>query len=168
MAEVYRTINHITSLGITTKYQRTDIDLISSTYPVNNFSLEKRHTLTTGQGDDDANILWHDRRTLNGRELLQLDAQGLVDVFGSSLDFAAVKVLYIENLNTNATANLFVNFKSEQYNIGPRGCRYVYEPLSAGIETTASSTSGTEGSLVIISTESITYDIYLLGSNEEQ
>lgn len=56
-------------------------------------------SLASGTGSDQVNRMWHDRRRLtpsSGTDLLDL-AGDLSDVFGNTLTFAKIKVLYVHN-----------------------------------------------------------------------
>lgn len=56
-------------------------------------------SLTNGTGSDNVNRMWHDRRRLSqssGTDLLDLSG-GLTDVFGNTLTFAKIKVLFVQN-----------------------------------------------------------------------
>lgn len=125
------------------------------------------HTFQNGAGNDKLQLLYHKRRRLiNSTEVFNLDG-GLTNIWGDALDFDAVKILVIKNLETAINRFLEVRFKNEAYYIGPTGSRLVVEPYGGGIEAIVSSASSEEGQLVISSNADITYDIILAGSATE-
>lgn len=166
MPQYYRNLTFVGGVKLDVKYRRTDVDPITNDQPKDDFTLSRRNVLTPGFNEYEGELFYHDRRQINGRELIDLNAM-LVDAFGTLLNFGAVKVIWLHNLNTNATANLLFAFKYERGNIGPDGERYIYEPSAAGIEGLTSSASADEGSLELISTEAIEYDIVLIGTGQE-
>ncbi|MFB0523915.1 MAG: hypothetical protein ACETVZ_00115 [Phycisphaerae bacterium] len=65
---------------------------------------------TFGTGANQANILFHDKRTIaqSASETLDLYASGsLKDAFGDALTMAAIKFLYIKNTSADLTVSVF-------------------------------------------------------------
>lgn len=125
------------------------------------------YTFQNGAGNNKLQLLYRSRRRLvNSTELFNLDG-GLTNIWGHTLNFDAVKVLVIKNLETAINRFLEVQFKNERYYIGPTGSRVIIEPYGGGIEAIVSSASSEEGQMAISSNADITYDILMAGSATE-
>lgn len=65
---------------------------------------------TFGTGSNQANVLFHDKRTVDqgASETLDLNASGtLKDAFGDALTMDAIKFLYIKNTSADLTVSVF-------------------------------------------------------------
>lgn len=132
--------------------------------------------LASGTGLDQADLVFHDKRTLSATSSESLDlAGGLTDAFGQSLAFARIKAITIRNLATTAgyhlevggaASNAFVNWvgdASDVLRIGPGGVMQLWNPSAAGYAVTA----GT-GDLLKINNPngaSLEYEIILIGAS---
>ena len=129
--------------------------------------------LINGNGNFKANLLFKERRTLAGgvTQLYNLDG-GIENVWGDLLNFDSVKTIIIFNRSTTLYDNLELIFKNERANIGPQGKRVIIEPYGKGLEPGAglSSSSFEEGTLSIENTSdnNIEYDIFIVGSDQEE
>jgi len=152
--------------ALSTQYKKTDQSLNAQNL-ADNLSIRLGFLLGNGAGKDKGNLQWYStRRLVNTSETLDPDGV-LTDNFGNSLNYDAVKVMLIRNLETASGRFLQVTFKSERYNIGPSGYRAIYEPFNGGIEAFTLSDSEEEGLISLTSNADITYDIVLIGSHAE-
>lgn len=133
-------------------------------------------SLADGTGADQAEIVWHDRRTLAAAGVDNLDlAGGLVDAFGNTLAFTSLKALVLKNRGTasddvldiggHATAALSSPFgaANDKLKLGPDGLLLLWNPSAAGYSVTA----GTADILRIENTggNSLDYDIVMIGTD---
>lgn len=152
---------------LATQYKRTDIPTVPEGVRDNIDFTDIQHALENGNGDDRANLQFHTQRNLiNTSETLDLDGV-LTNKWGQTLDYDAVKALVIFNRETEDGREIKVNFKDEQYNIGPQGSRTIIEPNSNGIASLVSSQSTEEGMITVVATGDVTYDIFIIGSFRE-
>ena len=158
--ELKLSINHTVSKDLSTpedKFQQSVVDVLSS-----------------GTGLDNADLVFHDSRTLAATsEDLDL-AASLSDSFGNTLTFVKVKGIFIKNTSTTAgdilsvggaAANQFINWvgnSSDIINIGPDGVLFLWDPSLAAYAVTA----GT-GDLLKIDAggNTITYEIIIIGTD---
>lgn len=139
----------------------------------NNLKLNKGDTLATGTSANQADLMWHDTRTLTATSE-DLDLAGsLTDAFGDTLTLVKVKMILIHNKSTTATetlavggaaANQFVNWignSSDIVNIGPDGLLLLWSPVDGYAVTAAT------GDLLKIDSgsDTITYDIVVIGTS---
>ena len=130
-------------------------------------------TLASGTGLDQADQIWHDRRTLAATsENLDL-AGSLTNAFGATLTFARIKGILIKNRTATAgfnltvggaAANQFPLFSdvSDKLPIGPDGFFFYWDPSAAGKVVTA----GTGDQLKIdAGANTVEYDIVLIGAS---
>lgn len=127
-----------------------------------------------GAGANQANLLWHDTRTLAPSANEDLDLSGaLVDIYGQSVVFARIKAVLVKSKDTNLNnvnvarpaSNGIVLFlaASDGLVLKPGGLFLWVAPDAAGIAITA----GTGDLLNIANaagTNSIDYDVYVLGA----
>jgi len=152
-------------LNINLAHKRTDIALNAPTDSVNYGGVA--YTFTHGAGANKLQLLHHKRyRLINSTQVIDLDG-GLVDVWGNALNYDAVKILIIKNLETALNRYLEVAFKNERYYIGPTGSRVVIEPYGGGIEAIVSSASSEEGAMTVSSNADVTYDLIVAGTATE-
>ncbi len=167
-------------MGLSTKLQvaieailtpATALDLSTPTDKLNiNTILE----LANGVGLNQADQLWHDQRTLAPSANEDLDLAGsLVDAFGATLTFTAIKGMIFKaavgNTNNvqvgNSGVNGFINWvgdTSDLINIKPGGIFCLFDPTAAGYAVT-----GGTGDLLKVTNSgagtSVTYDVVLVG-----
>jgi len=135
-------------------------------------SLDLTDTLANGTGTDQANQIWHDRRTLAATSENLDVAGGLTDPFGATVTFTAIKCILIHNRETTAGydltigggTNALVNWvadSSDKVVIGPNAVFLLWHP-GAGYAVTA----GTGDILKIdAGANTVTYDIVLIGTD---
>ncbi len=146
------------------------LDLSTTRDPVNQ---DWSDALAEGTGSDQADVLWHDTRTLAGTsEDLDL-AASLTDAFGTSVTFVNVKLIAIRNNSTTTTESLaiggaaatqFINWVGDAtdiVNLGPSGIFLLWDPID-GYPVTA----GTGDLLKIDSgADTFSYDIIIVGTS---
>lgn len=135
-------------------------------------NLTVQDTLQDGTAANKADLVWHDRRTLDSTSE-DLDLAGsLTDAFGNTVTFANIRAIAIKNRETDtgydlavggAASNQFVNWvadSSDIVNIGPDGVFLLYSPVD-GYDVTAD----TGDTLKIdAGSNSVTYDIVVIGT----
>ena len=152
---------------LATKYKRTDLPL-NDTGITDDIKYLFDLTLTNGRGTNKANLQWSSRRQLvDSTELIDPDGV-LTNNWGQTLDYDAVKIIIIKNRETDQERYIDVTFKNERYIIGANGARIIIEPVSFGVQSTVSSSSGEEGSLSVTAVGSVTYDIIIIGASGEE
>lgn len=134
-----------------------------------------RITLASGTGAGQADIVWHDRRTLAASATEDLDLAGvLVSAFGATLTFARLKAIkvYAASANTNnvnvtrPASNGVPIFLAagDGLPVKPGGVFEWCAPDATGIAVTAST-----GDLLTFTnsagTTSVTYDVVLIGAS---
>ena len=139
--------NLATTVGIELLANFRDLGIDLST-PSDRLSYSFADALTDGDGDDEADIVWHDQRTLlSTSESLELAAAAegdrLVGGFGNKIVFAKIKGLLIENLETTAGYDLaiggagadawetWVAAAGDIVVIGPQGVLLLWAPGAA-------------------------------------
>ncbi len=137
-------------------------------------SYSKKYTLANGTAAEQANMMWTDTRTISASSTDDLDLYGgLTNAFGDTINFAAIKGIFIfasaENINNlligGDASNPLVNYVASGTDIvvvKPGGFFALYDPSAGGYGVTtstadilqiANSSSGT----------SVDYDIIVLG-----
>ena len=142
--------------------------------------------LAAGTGDNQVDQMWHDQRTLSpGSTTDDLDlAGGLTNVFGTTVTFAVLKVLYVHNLGVRTSDTVQTPTDGEDLQVGGQGTEAMNAWLNANdaAELTLRSggellvtapmdgytvTAGTADILRIlhdgIGVEDIVYNIFLAG-----
>lgn len=129
-------------------------------------------SLTSGTGDGQANMIWHDRRTLAASATEDLDlAASLISAFGATLTFTKIKGIFViaSSANTNAVrvqraaANGVPLFLAAEdgLDVLPGGF-FAHVGPGAGVTVTAAT-----GDLLTITNSSsgtpVTYDIVIIG-----
>jgi len=75
--------------------------------PVDRLAKTYEMALASGDGDDEADKIFHDTRSLNASASEDLDLAGLlVDAFGATLNFAVIKAMVFKNNNTLSTLSI--------------------------------------------------------------
>jgi hypothetical protein len=126
-----------------------------------------------GTGNNQADKLFHDKRSLGDGASEDLDLAGsLSDVFGAVLAFVKIKGIIIQNLSTTqiltiggAAANALLNWvadASDKINIPPGGAFCLFAPL-AGFAVTA----GTGDILKVANSAGAAcdYNIWIIGTS---
>lgn len=130
---------------------------------------------TDGVGANQANVLWHDQRTLaaSAAESLDFAGGGLTDIYGNAISLARIKALGVfpaaANLNNlhverHATAGIPLFLAaSDGLILRPGGLFLWADPSAAGIVVTA-----TSGDMLTLTNgagvNSVTYDIVVIGA----
>ncbi len=130
-------------------------------------------SLGQGTGSAQADLVWHDERTLTGTsESLDL-AGSLTNAWGSTVTFAKVKGILIHNTNTTtlkvlaiggAVATQFVNWvanSSDIVNIGPDGLFLLWSP----VDGYAVGAGASDILKIDAGANTITYDIVIVGTS---
>ena len=142
--------------------------------PAYNLVVNQVENFTTGTAANQAQVLFTDQRTLAANATENLDlAGGLVDAFGRTITFTAIKGIYIkaadENINDvlvggAASAPFLAVFGSatDKLAIKPGGTVLIMDPGAAGYAVGA----GTADLLKVANsagTTGVTYDIVIWG-----
>ena len=136
----------------------------------------KSWTIANGTGANQANMIWHDQRTLAASTSEDLDLSGvLTDSFGVSVALARVKAIIVSAAAANggliqvggAAGNQFVNWVANASDIIQiRAGGFM---LLAAPDATAYAVTATTGDLLkIANTDGAaagTYDIYIIGAS---
>ena len=133
-------------------------------------------TIANGTGANQADIMWHDQRTLAASTSEDLDLSGvLTDSFGVSVALARVKAIIVSAASANggliqvggASSNQFINWvanASDIIQIRAGGFMLLVAP-----DATAYAVTATTGDLLkIANTDGAaagTYDIYIIGAS---
>lgn len=162
------------SVQLQTLYRNVET-LLNPDALLDNLNVDFSQDLANGSGLNKADLQWYDRRQLiNALEFIDVDGVE-TNQWGDILDFDAVKCFIIHNRETELTdpnfgdndKNLLIIFKSDRYNIGPNGTVVRIEPAQPGIPPLAASGSEEEGRITISSASDVTYDIIIIGSQDE-
>jgi len=149
------------------------LDLSSVKDPVN---YKKIISLANGTGLDQADLVFHDQRTLAASATEDIDlAASLTNAFGTSLTFARIKAIIVFALlaNTNnvevggAAANAFINWVGDATDVivvRPGGLLMLVAPDATAYVVTAAT-----GDLLKITNSAggtgVTYDIIIVGAS---
>lgn len=129
--------------------------------------------LTTGTGDQQANVVIHERRTLTNGQTYSYDlAGGVVDFRGNLKTFARVKTLAVVVLSTANDSLLEVGAGSNPFaawlgaagdtiKVGPKGAHLLHRPDATGYVVTA----GTGDVLKVTASGTVEYDIVIIGAD---
>jgi len=112
-------------------------------------TLDASLNFTSGTGNNQTSVIYHDTRTLADGATENLDLAGvLTNPFGSTVTFTKVKVIVFKNMSATQTFSLggaasaqFVNWVGDAtdiINVPPGGCFVISAPL-AGFAVTATS-----------------------------
>lgn len=131
--------------------------------------------VTSGTGANQMDLLYASQRTLAASTNETLDLyNSITDNFGTTLDFARVKVMIIVSASTNgddiaiggAASNAFTNWvndATDKVNVRPGGVLCIGAPAATGYPVTDS--TGDKLLITNTSTNGVTYDIYIGGSS---
>ncbi len=82
----------------------TSTEPLDLSTPRDTLTMSDRKAITNGTGADQANLVWHDQRTLASGANEELDlAGGLTDAYGGTVTFAKIKAILITNPDTAST-----------------------------------------------------------------
>lgn len=149
------------------------LDLATVTDPLD---FLKRIDLATGTGADQADLLFHDQRTVSASSNEDLDMAGsLSDAFGNTLTFARIKLLAVyaaaaNTNNVNVTADASAGVPGLFLALGDG---VVVRPgglfLWCAPDATAAVVTATTGDLINFanssSGSSVTYDVAIIGAS---
>jgi hypothetical protein len=149
-------------------------EILDLSVPTDELVYSKRVDLASGTGAGQADMLWHDQRTLAASDTEDLDlASALSDAFGNTLVFATIKELLVvaaaDNTNdvqvTRPAANGAPVFLAagDGMPVGPGGMLHWIAP-----KTGVSVTAGTADLLTITNSgagTAVTYDIVIIGTS---
>jgi len=133
-------------------------------------------TIVNGTGANQADLMWHDQRTLGTSATENIDLAGSLSTpFGAAATFARIKGIIIYAATTNgaliqvggAAANGFINWVASATDIIQVRAGGTFS-LTAPDATAYAVTAGTGDILKITNTDgaaSATYDIYLIGAS---
>lgn len=153
----------------------THVNDLDISDPTDSGVVNTLYSLANGTGANQADLIWHDQRSLdNTSETLDV-AGGLTDGFGATVTFARIKLIYVKNNGTDSTldvggaaANQFATPFAAADNeivIRPGGWIILYAPGATAYAVTA----GTGDNLKIQRNSSDasvqTYDIILIGAS---
>ena len=148
----------------------TDNDLSD---PADALSMDWSDTLANGTGTDQADLIFHDRRTLVATSEDFDLAATLLDVYGSAITFVDVKGLFINNRNTTAGHTLsiggaagtqfvsWVGAANDEVNIGPNGLFVLWSP----IDGYAVGAGASDLLKIDAGANTIIYDIVVIGTS---
>lgn len=157
----------VADFKLTTEYYRTDKEANPNDIRDLLRFTDLKDSMLNGHTNGKANLIYYTRsRLINATEFYDLDG-GLVDIYGQTINFDAVKCLIVRNREEEHGRLLEVTFKNERYYIGPRGYRVAWEPDGPGVESIVSSASREEGRIAVTSNSDITYDIIIIGATAE-
>ena len=143
--------------------------------PADVLNYDKTFVYGHGTGAGQANMWWHDQRTLAGSATEDLDLAGsLVSVFGTTITFTSLKGIVVyaaaannaaNNVNVTRPATLGTTLflaVSDGIALGPGEIFAWFTPAANGRTVTAGSAD-----LITITnsagTNTVTYDVFLLG-----
>lgn len=145
-----------------------------SDYDTSKITINKEWTqdIANGTGDDQANELWFDTRTLAGTSE-ELDLYGsLTNKLGETIEFVRVQFVYIENTSTTSGDDLTIfGAASNQWSdpVADTSDKIVLKPgqpfVLGGFTDGYGVTAGTADKLKIdAGANTITYDIIMIGT----
>jgi len=112
----------------------TQINTLDLSTVVDSATLGPSSSITDGTGANQANLLWHDKRTIAASANDDIDLYGVLeDVFGGAVNFAVVKGLLIANLGVSAATP--VPTAGETLTIGAATVGTEFDSIFAGVGT---------------------------------
>lgn len=166
-----KTLTSTLALQLTGLY-KNDTTALTGGVPSNNLAISVNDTMSTGTSANQSDLRYHARVTLATGNTDSYDLAGvLADVFGATLTFVEITMIYIQNLTTSTgavlnvggNANPLVNWVangSDIVNVGPSGVFMLYSPVDGYAVTAA---TGDVLDVANASGTSITYDIVITG-----
>lgn len=149
-----------------TRYKNTESSL-NPNQVSDNLPFSKIFSFVDGNATDKLNLQYYENYSLNNEILSRnLDDGSLKNKWNDALDFDSIKLLIVTN---NSTGNVLkVNFKNDQWIIGPGGYRIAIEPFQKGIQEIDESSSQLEGLLTLQSGNAVSGSLIILGSENEE
>ena len=136
--------------------------------------MEALITLTNGTGANQADLIWHDQRTLTASSSEDIDLAGaLSDAFGTTLTFARMKGIYVKAASGNTNDVLIGNgggpvalwiSGTNTIAIRPGGFFMLVAPGATGYPVTATSADDI-GVANSAGSTSVVYDITIIGTS---
>ena len=113
-------------------------------------SLNRGPSLTDGTGDNQADVMWHDKRTLadGATETLDIQDGTLTNAVGTAVTIDILKVLYIKNKSSDANLEIggapttdirLFKVTGDILTLPPGGEFLFSAPLASGVDTTTNS-----------------------------
>ena len=94
------------SLQVIAKLIGSMTNALDLTTPADALSLDFGNVFGNGTGANQANMWWHDQRTLGASASENIDLAGsLTSVFGTTITFTSIKVFYVKASASNNSAN---------------------------------------------------------------
>ncbi len=158
--------------GLTLRLTGSYKDALDLSDVKDSLSLKDTDTMETGTSADQADLLYHDQRTLNA-DSENLDLAALVDSFGDTITIEKIKAIYVRVVTTttlhtltlggataSAIATLF-GATTDKVVIGPNGRYLNWNPGDGWAVNTATA------KLLELDagTHTVTYDIALWGTS---
>ena len=149
-----------------------DLDLSD---PKDTLNIDWKDSLANGTGTDQADVIWHDQRTVTGASE-DIDLAGNVlfkDAFGNTITFVKVKAVFIHNTSTTATETLsvggaagtqfsnWVGAVNDEVNVGPDGLFMLWSPTDGY----AVGAGATDLLKIDPGADTIIYDIVIIGTS---
>ena len=136
------------SLNVVLKMVGTLANALDLSTPVDAFSVDYTKAFASGTGINQANMIWHDQRTLTASAAETLDLAGtLTSCFGTSIVFTAIKGILVvaSSSNTNdvqvtrpASEGVTVFLAAaDGLSVRPGGIFLWVDPTAAGVTVTA-------------------------------
>lgn len=160
--------------NLTVDLGTTYLNTLDLSSPTDVLAVNKQWALTNGVGDDQADVVWHDQRTLAATTSESLDLYGsLTGPLGVTVNMVKVKALYIENLSTLYELKVggaaseewtsWVGASGDKVYIKPGGALLLVAPKAAGYSLGA---AGANAQLKIENTGAgeCTYNIVVVGA----
>lgn len=163
------------SLQIVAKLIGAMTNPIDLSIPTDPLALDLTTTFANGTGANQANMWWHDQRTLGASASENIDLAGsLTSIFGTTITFTSIKAILVRASSSNNAANNvnvargssngFVLFlaASDGFTLPAGSWALFVNPGANGWAVTAGS-----GDILTITnsagTNSVVYDIFILG-----
>ncbi len=151
-----------------------DNDSIDLSTPREAPTVSLNKSLTNGTGANQADVQWHDTRTLSSGASEDLDLGALTSTLdGSALTFAKIKAIWIKNKSTTSTEVLTVGAAASNpwigwlkgaddiLDIGPSGVEFGWNPIDGWA---VAATTGDVLKIAASSGDTIEYDIVIVGT----
>jgi len=160
---------------VETTIQATSVKTADLSSPTDSLAYTKRIDLATGTGANQADLLFHDQRTLAASATEDLDLAGtLTDQFGATITMARIKGIVItaavantNNVNVTRPASNGVPIflaAGDGVPVMPGGKFEWWSPNATGVAVTA----GTADLITITNSAgstSVTYDVVIVGAS---
>lgn len=149
---------------------KKDLDIGSARLDI---SYSKKHSISNGTADAQANMVWTDTRTIPASSSDDLDLYGgLTNAFGDTINFTAIKGIFlfasggnVNNLQVGGDGSAVVNWvgnASDLIVVKPGGMFALYDPSAGGYGVTNSGADVLQIANAAGGTDVI-YDIIVIG-----